>query len=82
MKNKKVDQIKKKWMHLKSQRGTWDTHFQEVADHVLPRKNTITTKKTEGEKRTFQILDNTGIQSNELLAGALHSLLTNPYGLK
>lgn len=81
MKNKKlVEKIKQKWQHLKSQRGTWDTHYQELADHILPRKNTITSKKTEGEKRTFQILDNTGIQSNELLAGALHSLLTNPYG--
>jgi len=75
-----IKKIVKKWKHLKANRGTWDTHYQELADYILPRKNTITDKKTEGQKRTFQILDNTGIQSNELLAGALHSLLTNPNG--
>lgn len=75
-----IKRLDKKWKHLKANRGTWDTHYQELADHILPRKNTITDKKTEGQKRTFQILDNTGIQSNELLAGALHSLLTNPNG--
>lgn len=77
MKNKIVEKINKKWKSLKAGRGTWDTHYQELADHFLPRKNTITDKKTEGQKRTFQILDNSGIQANELLAGALHGLLTN-----
>ncbi len=81
MDKEKIARITKKWKKLKSERGTWDSHYQELADHFLPRKNTVTNKKYPGEKRTFQILDNTGIQSNELLAGALHSLLTNPNGM-
>lgn len=71
-------QVEEKIKKLKSQRSTWENHWQEIADHVLPRKNTITTTKTEGEKRTWQLLDNTGVNCNELLAGALHGLLTNP----
>ena len=55
-----------------------ENHWQEVADYVLPRKNTITTTRAEGEKRTWQLLDNTGMNSNELLAGSLHGMLTNP----
>lgn len=71
-------QIKARVMHLKSERSTWLNHWQELTDYFLPRKNTILNAKTEGQKRTWQILDNTGIHSNELLAGALHGLLTNP----
>jgi hypothetical protein len=63
---------------LKGERGVWETHWQDVADYVLPRKNDITSKKTAGEKRNWQLLDNTAMHSNELLAGTLHGLLTNP----
>lgn len=71
-------QIKQKISQLKTTRSVWETHWQEITDHILPRKNTINNVKTDGTKRTFQLLDNTGMHSNELLAGALHGLLTNP----
>jgi len=71
-------EIIKFYKKLKSERGTWENHWQEVTDHILPRKNTVTTTRQPGEKRTWQLLDNTGVQSNELLAGALHGMLTNP----
>jgi hypothetical protein len=72
-------QIKAKIQKLKGDRGTFETHWQEVTDHFLTRKNTVTTTKYPGEKRTWQLLDNTGIHANEMLAGALHGMLTNPY---
>lgn len=78
MKKMTVEQIIKHLGKLKSERGTWESHWQEVTDYVLPRKNTVLSKKTPGEKRTWQLLDNTAVHSNELLAGALHSMLTNP----
>lgn len=73
-----VDQFKKKVSRLKSDRGTWESHWQEISDYFHPRMNTVTTDKTPGAKRTFHLLDNTGIHANELLAGALQGLLTNP----
>lgn len=73
-----VAKVKAKIAKLKSERGTWENHWQEVTDYILPRKNTIVHKKSDGEKRTWQLLDNTGLSSNELLAGTLHGLLTNP----
>lgn len=63
---------------LKSARSTWESHWQEVMDYFLLRKNTITSKKSEGQKRTWHLLDNTGVYSAEILAGALHGMLTNP----
>lgn len=71
-------QIKQRFDSLKGERGTWESHWQEIADFIVPRKDQINTKTTPGEKKNQTILDNTGIQSNELLAGALHGLLTSP----
>ena len=62
---------------LKGSRGTFESHWQEVADFFIPNRATITTKKSAGQKDAFQLLDNIGVQSNELLAGAMHGLLTN-----
>jgi hypothetical protein len=73
-----VKQIKEKVEKLKAERGTWETHWQELADYILPRKNTITSQKFPGEKRSVNVLTSTGIKSNELLSGALHGMLTNP----
>jgi len=78
IKRRTPEQVKRLLNTLRGERGTWDVHFQEITDHILPRKNTITSEKYPGTKRTFQLLDNVGIHSNELLAGALHSMLTNP----
>lgn len=73
-----VEQVKQKLQKLSGERGTWENHWQEVSDYIVTRKNTILNKKSEGQKRTWQLLDNTGMFSNELLAGMLHGLLTNP----
>jgi hypothetical protein len=78
MKKLNVKQIKEKVERLKAERSTWETHWQEIADYVVPRKSTVTTQKQQGSKRSVNVTDSTGIQSNELLAGALHGLLTNP----
>jgi len=75
-----VEQIIKKVSYLKGERGTWESHWQEVTDFIHPRMNTVTSDKSPGTKRTFQVLDNIGIHCNELLAGALQGLLTNPDG--
>lgn len=73
-----VKQISEKIGRLKAERQTWMTHWQQLTDYLMPRKNTVTNEKSPGQKRAVSLLDNTGVMSNELLAGALHGLLTNP----
>lgn len=75
------EKVKERYELLKSERGNWETHWQDIADYILPRKNDFTVKQTPGVKRNFQVFDNTGMQSCELLAGALHGMLTNPSSL-
>lgn len=73
-------QVIEKLNNLRGQRGNWENTWQDIGDYMLPRKNDIQVVKTPGEAKYNQILDGTAITSGELLAGALHSMLTNPAG--
>jgi len=71
-------QIIKKLESLKSDKAQWNTHYQEIADYICPVKNDFVGKRISGEKKGLVLVDNTGVMCNELLAGALHSMLTSP----
>ena len=58
--------------HLKNQRSTWEKHWQDLADFVVPRKADITKKRSQGEKRIERSFDSTAMHSAELLSASLH----------
>ena len=63
---------------LAQQRSQWESHWQEIADYMRPRKADITKKsQTPGNKRTELIFDGTAINAAELLSASLHGMLTN-----
>jgi hypothetical protein len=68
----------KRYDRLKSQRQNWESHWQEVADYMQPRKADVTKTRSRGDKRTELIFDSSPLQSVELLAASLHGMLTNP----
>jgi hypothetical protein len=77
----KTDLTKKllsRFDRLSGQRQTWETHWQEVADYMLPRKADITKQRSRGDKRMELIFDSSPLQALELLAASLHGMLTNP----
>lgn len=57
-------------------RGNWDTHWQEIAERVLPRNRTFTTKESKGVKKTDKIFDSTAPLALERFAAAMESMLT------
>jgi hypothetical protein len=63
---------------LKTGRQNWETHWQEVADFMQPRKADVTKTRSKGDKRTERIFDSSPLQAVELLAASLHGMLTNP----
>ena len=63
---------------LEGQRQNWETHWQEVADYMQPRKADVTKQRARGDKRMEMIFDSSPIQAVELLAASLHGMLTNP----
>ena len=62
----------------KNNRTNWTTYWQEIAKYVQPMKDNPYGFRAKGDKRGDELLDATGIHANELLASALHSMLTNP----
>jgi len=75
-----ADEIIKRYEALESQRGTWESHWTEIADRVLPRyADTLfkpTSEQTRGEKRTEKMIDSTAGLALERFAAAMESMLT------
>lgn len=67
----------KRFASLQNQRETWESHWQEIADYVVPRKADVTKKRSPGDKRAELIFDGTAIHAAELLSASLHGMLTN-----
>ena len=67
-----------RYERLEGQRQNWETHWQEVADYMQPRKADVTRTRSKGDKRTELVFDSSPIQAVELLAASLHGMLTNP----
>jgi len=62
---------------LETMRSTWESHWQEIADYVVPRKADVTKIRSSGDKRTELIFDGTAIHAAELMSASLHGMLTN-----
>lgn len=59
----------KRYQNLESERGTWDSLWQDISDYVLPRKSEITEEKTaDVDGFTDRIYDTTAAEANMTLA--------------
>jgi hypothetical protein len=70
-------QLKDNLSRLMEKRSNFESHWQEVADLMLPRKAEITKERARGDKRHTQIFDATAVHALELLAASLHGMLTS-----
>jgi hypothetical protein len=72
--------VVKRYDQLEGERGTWESHWAEIAERVLPRyHNTMqrsTLNITPGEKRTEKMFDATASLALERFAAAMESMLT------
>ena len=72
------DYIKKRQTRMEADRQTWEDHWQQILDYVMPRKADITFTRSQGESRTDILFDSTAITANNLLAASLQGTLTSP----
>lgn len=63
---------------LLSQR-IWAVEWQELADYINPRKNSILVQRIPGSKRTQKLYDSTAPDAADLLASAMHGTLTSSH---
>ena len=75
-----AQEIIKRYDQLESGRGTWESHWTEIADRVLPRySDTMYSSEsdlTKGSKRTSKMIDSTAGLALERFAAAMESMLT------
>ncbi len=76
--SEQVIHLVKRKNKLKAQRGTWESHWQDLTNFVLPNDSDFNLKRSKGDKRTTLVYDSTAIHANEMLAAGLHGMLTNP----
>jgi len=81
MANVVAEQIIRRYAVLDGGLGNWRTHWEEVADRVLPRYSSHMTAaagdaQTRGDKRTEKMFDSTAALGLERFAAAMESMLT------
>lgn len=74
----KASSLIKYYEKLRGDRTQWDSHWREIAEYIIPNKDAVNGQKAAGEKKFNDLYDGTAVHSNELLASALHGMLTNP----
>lgn len=80
MKKNLAKEICQRFDKLKSGRANWEDRWSDCAMYVMPQKDDVYTwaMKSKGEEKNLQLYDASAQHYNELLASALHSMLTNP----
>ena len=72
-----VIELHNRYKKLVNLRTNWESHWQEIADYVLPRRADVVKQRSRGDKRTEQIYDGTALHALNLLSSSLHGMLTN-----
>lgn len=75
---KEADRVIRRWGRLELDAGNTLNHWQECYEHIVPRKEDVITTRSPGDQRNSDLYDTTAILANEMLASALHGMLTNP----
>lgn len=79
MENDVKKQIRSRWARLKQERSSWDAHWKEISEYLLPRSGKFCVEKTNiGDKRHNSIYDSTGTRNLRILAAGMMSGMTSP----
>jgi hypothetical protein len=70
-----VESLLRRWRSLRGNRNLWDTHWDDLARVMVPRRLGFVTQVEEGDRRTDDIYDGTAIQAARGLANALGTFL-------
>ncbi len=78
MKTKRADLLTR-WGHLRTERATWWSHWQEVTTYLLPRNGRYFQQdRNKGHRRHNSIYDNTGTRALRTLGAGMMAGATSP----
>lgn len=81
--NETAEAIIKRMDELRGKRGNWESHWEEVAQRVLPNYSSLFQGRgfvVGGEKRTQEVFDSTASIALTRFASAMESMLTPRQG--
>ncbi len=77
MTDSRVSDVLSRQGQLENERSTFDSHYREIAERVLPRQDDFQRDVTvQGEKRMEKVFDATPILALDRAASAIDSLIT------
>lgn len=62
----------------KAGRGNFESIWQKIGEFIVPLRQDVQNTRSDGQPSYEDIYDSTGMVCCELLAGALHGMLTSP----
>jgi len=74
----KAKEVIEHFEKAKQRRTNWDNYWSIISQYVVPLKDNIYGAAVHGTDKHNRLFDSTSVHANELLASALHSMLTNP----
>src|SRR5574343_1302784 len=74
--NDKLEAILREQKQMKSQRGTFESHWQEIAERIYPSAANFQGERTPGAKNTQYIFDSTAGLALERFASAFNGYVT------
>lgn len=64
---------------LKTERSSFESHWRDIADHLLPRRSRFQTSDyNKGSKKNDKIIDSTGTYAANILVSGLMTGITSP----
>lgn len=71
-----IEHLCRTYESLKGNRGTWEQHWEEIAERILPRQIGFVGQRTDGEKRTQKVFDSKPMIALERCGSIIESLTT------
>lgn len=73
------ERLERRWGALKLERASWDTHVRDVFDQTRPRRTRFTqTQTNKGDRRNYQIINNTGVIASRVLTSGMVNGMSSP----
>ena len=70
-----------RWNTLLTERSSWDSHWQDILDHLMPRRQRFASSSTKvnvGTKQNQKIINNTQVRALRILASGMMAGITSP----
>jgi hypothetical protein len=71
-----IEDLCQVYKNLKGKRGNWETHWEEIAERILPRQIGFVGDRSDGEKKTQKVFDSKPLLALDRFAAVMDSMLT------